>query len=355
MRNYKFLGYRDGDPSKGTTVISLADYFDPDMKTTKLIHFSAGALWCPPCNEEAKALVPLVPRLKEKKVIIIQALIEGDARGTGSTLDDLNVWQKRHSVNFTLFLDPEQGNLGQFFDAAAVPWNAPHRCALDGDALVRLRVRREDDNEYRLDEVDRRESGPSRPVRVAFPRPLALAVAVTSLGAMRLERGRWWSSPRRQQPRVGRATDFTARDIDGQDGPSERLPRQAGHPARFLRDVVPAVPHGAAPPPSSSTRRSTREASSILAIAMDSSDTVAEVPAWARRNELKFPVLLDEDSHIASIYNPKKSAPLTVLIDKKGDVVYVHDGYNPGDEVLLEEHIAKVLDPTRPRSSFPRA
>lgn len=123
MRNYKFLGYRDGDPAKGTTVISLADLFDPESRTTKLISFSAGALWCPPCNDEAKILVPLVPSLKEKKVVVIQALIEGDARGTGSTLDDLNVWQKRHDINFTLFLDPDQKNLGQFFEAAAIPWN----------------------------------------------------------------------------------------------------------------------------------------------------------------------------------------------------------------------------------------
>jgi hypothetical protein len=123
MRNYKFLGYVDGDPAKGKTVISLADLFDPEMRESKLIHFSAGALWCPPCNEEAKALVPLVPSLKQKKIKVIQALIEGDARGTGSTLPDLDVWQRRHSINYTLFLDPEQQNLGQFFDAAAVPWN----------------------------------------------------------------------------------------------------------------------------------------------------------------------------------------------------------------------------------------
>jgi len=123
MRNYKFLGYRDGDPSKGTTVISLADFFDPEMKEHKIIHFSAGALWCPPCNEEATALVPEISALKAKKVTVIQAIIEGDARGTGSNVDDLNVWQKRHKINFTIFLDPEQGNLGQFFEAAAIPWN----------------------------------------------------------------------------------------------------------------------------------------------------------------------------------------------------------------------------------------
>jgi thiol-disulfide isomerase/thioredoxin len=124
MRNYKFLGYRDGDPSKGTTVISLADYFDPQMKANKVIHFSAGALWCPPCNEEATALVPEIAKLKTKKVTVIQAIIEGNTRGTGSTLVDLTDWQERHKVNFTIFLDPKQGNLGQFFEAAAIPWNA---------------------------------------------------------------------------------------------------------------------------------------------------------------------------------------------------------------------------------------
>lgn len=124
IRNYKFLGYRDGNPSKGTTVISLADLYDPEMKTNTLIHFSAGALWCPPCNDEAAATVPLVPDLKARKIIIIQAIIEGSARGTGSTLADLDTWQARHKVNYTLFTDPEQQNLGQFFDAAAIPWNA---------------------------------------------------------------------------------------------------------------------------------------------------------------------------------------------------------------------------------------
>jgi thiol-disulfide isomerase/thioredoxin len=124
MRNYKFYGYVDGNPANGKTVISLADLYDPDMKQYKLIHFSAGALWCPPCNQEADALVPAIPDLKSRKIVVIQALIEGDVRGKGATLTDLDTWQKRHNVNYTLFLDPEQSNLGQFFEAAAIPWNA---------------------------------------------------------------------------------------------------------------------------------------------------------------------------------------------------------------------------------------
>ena len=124
MRNYKFLGYRDGTPTANPVVISLADFFDPEMKTYKLIHFSAGALWCNPCNQESDELVGIVPTVKAQKITVIQALIEGDAMGTGAKLPDLNEWQSRHKVNYTLFLDPEQGNLGQFFEAASIPWNA---------------------------------------------------------------------------------------------------------------------------------------------------------------------------------------------------------------------------------------
>ncbi|MFO0669263.1 MAG: hypothetical protein U0235_06475 [Polyangiaceae bacterium] len=79
---------------------------------------------------------------------------------------------------------------------------------------------------------------------------------------------------------------------------------------------------------------------------MDGPETVAEVPAFAKRNGMTFPVVLDEDSSIASLYNPKKSAPLSVLIDKSGKVVKVHEGYNSGDEVALEKHLRDLLDGT---------
>jgi peroxiredoxin len=81
----------------------------------------------------------------------------------------------------------------------------------------------------------------------------------------------------------------------------------------------------------------------LMTISMDGPETVAEVPAWAKRNQMSFPVLYDEDSTIASIYNPKKSPPLNVLIDKTGSVVWQHEGYNPGDEKELEERVSKAL------------
>lgn len=81
----------------------------------------------------------------------------------------------------------------------------------------------------------------------------------------------------------------------------------------------------------------------VLAVSMDGPETIATVPQIAKSYDLSFPVLLDEDSSIASMYNPKKSAPLSVLIDKTGKIVRVREGYNPGDEKLVEDDVIKLV------------
>ena len=58
---------------------------------------------------------------------------------------------------------------------------------------------------------------------------------------------------------------------------------------------------------------------------------------------MNFPVLLDEDSSIASIYNPRKSAPLSAIIDKSGRITAVREGYNPGDEAFVLADVQKAL------------
>ncbi len=183
----------------------------------------------------------------------------------------------------------------------------------------------------------------SRLSRAALLASLVSAVSVGALGCAETA-GSARTSGGDQSSQSGRASDFTARDIEGKTVRlSDYLGKQAillDFCATWCQPCLAELHH--------LNRIYEKQRSRgfvILAIAMDSSDSIAEVPAWARRNNVTFPVLLDEDSKIASIYNPKKSAPLTVLIDKTGSIVYVHDGYNPGDEVALEEHVAKVLDP----------
>jgi peroxiredoxin len=139
------------------------------------------------------------------------------------------------------------------------------------------------------------------------------------------------------------ASDFTARDTEGK---TVKLSQYLGKSAILLNfcatwcePCVAEFPH----------LRRMYDANKdkglvILAVAMDGPETSANVAPFARRQQLNFPMLLDEDSHIASLYNPKKAAPLSVLIDKQGRIFKVREGYNPGDEEYLAKDVAKVLD-----------
>lgn len=81
----------------------------------------------------------------------------------------------------------------------------------------------------------------------------------------------------------------------------------------------------------------------VVGVAMDGPETVADVPAFVKRFDIDFPVVVDDDSRIASLYNPKKSMPLSVIIDRAGRIAVVREGYNPGDERLVAADVAAAL------------
>jgi peroxiredoxin len=82
----------------------------------------------------------------------------------------------------------------------------------------------------------------------------------------------------------------------------------------------------------------------VVGVSMDGPETVADVPAFVKRMEIDFPVVVDDDSRIASLYNPKKSMPLSVLIAKSGRIAVVREGYNPGDEKLVAADVTNALE-----------
>jgi hypothetical protein len=129
IQNFKFQGYVNGDDSTPQmTTISLADYYDPCNKRLKILHLSVAAVWCVPCGDETDAVVADIASssstLNANKVVFLQALDEGPTAGVPATQSDLQFWIMKHSSNFTEMLDPGLMNLGGFFPAAAVPWNA---------------------------------------------------------------------------------------------------------------------------------------------------------------------------------------------------------------------------------------
>ena len=91
----------------------------------------------------------------------------------------------------------------------------------------------------------------------------------------------------------------------------------------------------------------------VVGVAMDGPETVADVHAFVTRFQLGFPVVTDADSRIASLYDPKKSMPLSVLIGRSGHIAVVREGYNPGEEKLLAADVAKELGPAEAAPASP--
>ena len=145
---------------------------------------------------------------------------------------------------------------------------------------------------------------------------------------------------------VGKGTnarDFTTKDVDGQ---TFRLSDHVGKSvilidfwATWCEPCLAEFPHLQA-----LYDRNKSKGFVVVAVSMDGPDSIAMVPAFVKRNGLTFPVVLDEDSRIASIYNPRKIAPLSVLIDRAGRIVVVREGYNPGDDELIAADVRRVLE-----------
>jgi peroxiredoxin len=83
----------------------------------------------------------------------------------------------------------------------------------------------------------------------------------------------------------------------------------------------------------------------MFAISVDGPGTLAQVRGFVNRNNYKFPVLLDTESKVVALYNPRVLLPYTILIDKEGKIYHMQQGYSPGDEIFLEEKILDLFEP----------
>jgi thiol-disulfide isomerase/thioredoxin len=82
----------------------------------------------------------------------------------------------------------------------------------------------------------------------------------------------------------------------------------------------------------------------VLTINIDGPDRLVGVSGFFARYGYTLPVLLDTGSQVVSVYNPRLNLPYSVLLDRQGKIRFVHQGYSPGDERLLEQRIIVLLE-----------
>ena len=125
IRNFKFQGYPDGIAANGQKQMKLADYFDPQQKNNiKLIHIQASGVWCTYCRQESDEVAPKIQAWREKGVVYIMSMAEGASNNVPAQTKDLDKWLKDHNLVTPAWLDSGNQQLGIFYEAAAMPWNA---------------------------------------------------------------------------------------------------------------------------------------------------------------------------------------------------------------------------------------
>ncbi len=83
----------------------------------------------------------------------------------------------------------------------------------------------------------------------------------------------------------------------------------------------------------------------VIVISRDTTLTVSKVKPMVVAEGWTFPVLYDTDLKVSDAYHVR-FAPVTFLINKKGEVLFHHSGYKPGHEKDYEEAIVSALELT---------
>ncbi len=81
----------------------------------------------------------------------------------------------------------------------------------------------------------------------------------------------------------------------------------------------------------------------LVAITVDDARTLPKVKPMVSEKGWEFTILSDVNKDMMNALN-FQNVPFTFLVDQTGNIVYQHSGYIPGDEVGLEEEIAKLAE-----------
>lgn len=81
----------------------------------------------------------------------------------------------------------------------------------------------------------------------------------------------------------------------------------------------------------------------VIGINCDGPRSIAKVKPLSTALNIKYPVLLDINSQLMNELN-LSAFPTLIVVNNVGKVVWVHEGYNTGDEKIIAEEIDKLLN-----------
>jgi thiol-disulfide isomerase/thioredoxin len=80
----------------------------------------------------------------------------------------------------------------------------------------------------------------------------------------------------------------------------------------------------------------------FIGVNVDGPRNLSKVKPFATSLNIKYPLVLDPNQDLVNRFNITVFPSLLVL-NEKGKEVFIHEGFNPGDENLIKEELLKLL------------
>lgn len=91
---------------------------------------------------------------------------------------------------------------------------------------------------------------------------------------------------------------------------------------------------------------------SFYAVSIDDAKTASKVKAVAKGKRFTLPILLDPEQEAMRAFG-LANVPGVFIVGDKGEKLYQHIGYKPGDEAGLEENIKAILEQIKKSQNCP--
>lgn len=86
---------------------------------------------------------------------------------------------------------------------------------------------------------------------------------------------------------------------------------------------------------------------SFVGISVDSPRNLSKVKPFARSMGIQYPILLDSSGELMGELNVT-AVPTLLIIGSDYNILYMHEGFNAGDELTIREEIEKHLGSKEP-------
>ena len=80
----------------------------------------------------------------------------------------------------------------------------------------------------------------------------------------------------------------------------------------------------------------------LIGISVDGPRNQSKLKPFAKSMGIEYPILRDINSEVMTEMNVS-SVPTLMIYDEDGELLFIHQGFRPGDETVIREHIEEAL------------